>query len=104
VIRDGAVMLSFGLLLGLVGAAALRCAIENHLYGVSPLDPRVLVLVVLLMSAATFAACLIPARRATRVDPTAALGEPIESGTSSRGVGARPARSRRGSFGWRKRL
>jgi putative ABC transport system permease protein len=76
VLREGAVMLSLGVLVGLAGAAALQRAIASHLYGVSPLDPGVLVLVVLLMSAAALAACLVPARRATRVDPVSALAEP----------------------------
>jgi putative ABC transport system permease protein len=76
VLREGVVMLGLGLLLGLVGAAALQRAIESHLYDVSPLDPKVLVFVVLLMSAAALAACLVPARRATRVDPASALAEP----------------------------
>ncbi|MPY87702.1 MAG: FtsX-like permease family protein, partial [Luteitalea sp.] len=76
VLREGVVMLGLGLIFGLSGAAALQRAIENHLYGVSPLDPRVLVLVVVLMSGAALAACLVPARRATRVDPASALAEP----------------------------
>ena len=43
------------------------------LYDVSPLDPVVFVGVSLLLAAAGFVASLIPARRATRVDPIVAL-------------------------------
>jgi len=51
----------------------IRRLIESQLFGVSPLDPGVLAAVVALLAAVALAACLVPARRATRVDPVAAL-------------------------------
>jgi ABC-type antimicrobial peptide transport system permease subunit len=43
------------------------------LYGVRPTDPLTFVTIVLLLAAATAAACLVPARRAARLDPVEAL-------------------------------
>ncbi len=73
VLADGALILVLGLAAGLAGAAALRRLIESQLYGVSPLDPAVLATVAALLAAVALAACLVPARRATRVDPVTAL-------------------------------
>jgi putative ABC transport system permease protein len=75
VLREGAIMLGLGLLGGLAGIVALRRAIESQLHGVSPFDPVVLALVVFVMVAAAITACIVPAHRATRVDPVSALTE-----------------------------
>lgn len=75
VLREGAMVLLPGLLLGLAGAVALRRLIASQLYEVSPLDPGVLALVVAVLAAVALAACLLPARRATRIDPVVALAE-----------------------------
>jgi len=47
--------------------------LEGMVYGVSMRDPLIFVLVNLLMVAVSLAACYVPARRATRVDPIIAL-------------------------------
>jgi predicted permease len=73
VLREGAALVGAGLIVGLGGAVALRQAIAGQLYGIGPLDPRVLVLVTMVLSVAALVACLGPARRAARVDPVAAL-------------------------------
>ena len=52
---------------------AVTRAMSGLLYGVSPLDPMVFTGVSLLLATAGFVASLIPARRATRVDPIVAL-------------------------------
>jgi ABC-type antimicrobial peptide transport system permease subunit len=65
-----------GTVCGLIGSMALTRAIAGLLYGVSPLDPAVFAGVSLILAAAGFAASLIPARRATRVDPIVALRVP----------------------------
>ena len=66
-------MTAIGLGLGLVGAAAMRRIIERQIYGVSPLEPTVIAGVVALFSIVGLVACLLPARRATRVDPIVVL-------------------------------
>jgi len=62
-----------GLALGMLGALAAARLIEGLLYGVQPQDLATLALVMLLLAAAALAACLLPARRAVRVDPITAL-------------------------------
>jgi len=75
VLREGLVLAGTGLTLGITGAAALRKAVENEIYGVRPLDPLVLGSVVVLLGVVALAACLLPARRAMRVDPVSVLSE-----------------------------
>jgi putative ABC transport system permease protein len=62
-----------GTVCGLIVSFAVTRAIARLLYGVSPLDPIVFVGVSVLLAVAGFIAGLIPARRATRVDPIVAL-------------------------------
>jgi ABC-type antimicrobial peptide transport system permease subunit len=62
-----------GALLGLAGAVAARRALATLLFEVSPLDPATLATVVVLLVAVAISACLVPARRAMRVDPVRAL-------------------------------
>ena len=62
-----------GLALGLAGALALTRALSSFLYGVTASDPATFVGVSALLVAAALAACTIPARRATRIDPLTAL-------------------------------
>jgi putative ABC transport system permease protein len=64
-----------GLILGVAGAIALRKALENELYGVQPLDPLVMASVVAVLALVALIACLLPARRATQVDPMIVLNE-----------------------------
>lgn len=66
-------VLGAGLATGLVGALWLARALEGLLYGVGAFDPGVLLSVVGLLAAVVVAASLVPARRATRVDPVVAL-------------------------------
>jgi putative ABC transport system permease protein len=73
VLREGVVLVIVGLAIGIAGAIALRGAIASQLYGVGPLDLRVLAAVLVVLAAASLVACLGPARRAARVDPVVAL-------------------------------
>jgi predicted permease len=73
-------VLSRGLLLALVGAAIgliasrwLTELLRDQLYGISPSDPATLAGATVFLLTVAFAACWIPARRATRVDPLVAL-------------------------------
>ena len=62
-----------GTVCGLIASVAATRVIAGLLYAVGPLDPIVFVSVSLLLAGAGVVATLIPARRATRVDPIIAL-------------------------------
>ncbi|HJT27327.1 MAG TPA: ABC transporter permease [Pyrinomonadaceae bacterium] len=73
VVRQGMTMTLIGLALGLVGVIALSRVMVGLLYGVSPTDPLTFTGVSIVLLVVALLACLIPARRATRVDPIVAL-------------------------------
>ena len=73
VTRDGMRLVAFGLALGSLGGLALTRFLTFTLYGVSPLDGAIWALSVLAMAIAGVVAALIPARRATRVNPLIAM-------------------------------
>ena len=73
VLRQGAVSTLVGLSLGVVLAAALTSLIRSGLYGVSPIDPLSVGATVVLLAATSLLAGFVPARRAARIDPMAAL-------------------------------
>lgn len=62
-----------GLAISLTGTLALSRVLANLLFEISPHDPLIFVAVSLVMLAVTGAACYLPARRATEVDPLEAL-------------------------------
>ncbi len=62
-----------GMLIGLAGSLLLTRFMTNLLYGVSPTDPRILLLVATALTLVALLACYIPARRAAKVDPMIAL-------------------------------
>ena len=73
VVRQGMGAAAAGLTLGLLGAAALGRVLTSLLYGVKPTDAFTFVGVAGVLLAVVLAACLVPARRALRVDPLEAL-------------------------------
>ena len=73
VMRQGLQLTCVGLVGGLIGALVLTKLMETLLFGVSPNDPATLAGVAALITAVAAAASLIPAVRATRVDPMVAL-------------------------------
>ena len=73
VVRQGMKMALIGLALGLVGAFLVSRVMMDMLYGISPTDPLTFTGVSIVLLAVALLACLIPARRATRVDPIVAL-------------------------------
>ena len=73
VLRDGFAMVAAGLALGFIAAISLQRAVASEIYGVRPLEPLVLLSVVVVLSAVALAACALPAWRAMRVDPMVAL-------------------------------
>ena len=73
VVRQGMTMTLIGLAVGLIGVLALSRVMVGLLYGVSPTDPFTFTGVSIVLLIVALLACLIPARRATRVDPIVAL-------------------------------
>ena len=73
VVGRGAALVVMGLSLGLIGALALTRFLSGTLYGVSPRDPATFAVISLLLTGVALAACFVPARRATKVDPMVAL-------------------------------
>ena len=73
VLRQGTVVALVGIAIGLAGSFGLTRLIANQLFGVSATDPTTFVIVATLLMLVTLTACYLPARRATKVDPMAAL-------------------------------
>ncbi len=62
-----------GLIVGLAGAVGVTRVLQTFLFGVTPTDPIAFTIVTLLLMAVGLMAAWLPARRATRIDPCAAL-------------------------------
>jgi putative ABC transport system permease protein len=73
VLGQGMALTLVGLAAGLAAAFALARLLASLLYGVSPGDPATYILVAVLLACVALLACLVPARRATKVDPMIAL-------------------------------
>jgi predicted permease len=73
VLRQGLALTVVGTAAGLAGSLALTRFLSSLLYGVKPTDPLTLMLATLTLAAVSLVSCYVPARRATRVDPTVAL-------------------------------
>ena len=73
IMRQGLTIVLIGLTLGIFGALALSRVMDGLLYGVEPNDPITFIIVALVLFAVAAMACLVPARRATTIDPLVAL-------------------------------
>jgi predicted permease len=73
VLRDALVMITAGIAIALPCVWALSRLIESQLYDVKPTDPATIAIATLILCAAALGAAFIPARRASAVNPTAAL-------------------------------
>jgi putative ABC transport system permease protein len=73
VLRQGLLLASIGVAIGVVLAGAGSTLIESLLFGVRPLDPATFLGTCLLFALVTLVASYVPARRATKVDPMVAL-------------------------------
>ena len=73
VIRHGIGLTMAGVLIGLGGALALARLMSTFLFQVAPFDPVTFTTVAILLTAVSFAACCVPARRAAKIDPLEAL-------------------------------
>jgi ABC-type antimicrobial peptide transport system permease subunit len=75
VCRHGTVLAVAGIVIGLPAAFALVRLMSTMLYGVTSTDPLTFAAMPLLLGAVAILATIIPAQRATRIDPIAALRE-----------------------------
>jgi len=75
VVADGMKPTLIGVAIGIAGALALSKVVAKLIYGVSPTDPVTLAAVALLLATVAFLASVIPAIRATKVEPMTALHE-----------------------------
>ncbi len=72
-LRQGLVPLGLGLAAGVGGASLLSRVLESVLVQVTANDPATFVSITALLGAVAILACLLPARRASRLDPLTAL-------------------------------
>jgi predicted permease len=72
-LRRGAVQLGIGLVIGVAGAFGVGRLLQALLVQTSPRDPLTLISIVALLTIVAAVACIVPARRATRLDPLRAL-------------------------------
>ena len=73
VVGRGLVLVSVGVVIGVLASLGLTRFIENMLFGVTPTDPLTFAMIVALLGLVALLACLIPAQRALRVDPIVVL-------------------------------
>lgn len=73
VLQQGVIITVIGIVLGVLGAIGISTVVANLLVGVSATDPLTFLLIVVLLTVVALAACFIPARRATKVDPVMAI-------------------------------
>ncbi len=75
ILQAGMILTSIGLIIGLVLGFMLTRLMKSLLYGISPADPLSYAIAVLVLVAVACLSVVLPARRAARVDPMAALRE-----------------------------
>jgi ABC-type antimicrobial peptide transport system permease subunit len=75
VMRQGAVIAGIGALVGGAAAAAATRVLASMLFGTTPSDPATFATAAAVLIATTMAACYLPARRASQVDPARTLGD-----------------------------
>jgi len=75
VVGEGMRVALAGIAVGVLGALGLRQALSTLLFGIEPHDPPTFAAVALTLAAIALVACLLPARRAARIDPMVALRE-----------------------------
>lgn len=73
VLRDGLQVVGIGLLGGVLAAVGVADLLQSVLYGVSAHDPMAIGTGIIVLTSVAFVACLLPALRAARIDPTAVL-------------------------------
>jgi ABC-type antimicrobial peptide transport system permease subunit len=76
IMRRGMALTAVGVVAGLAGSLSLSELVRSQLFGVRPSDPLTIASVLVLMIVVAAAAAYLPARRAARIDPVAALRSP----------------------------
>ncbi len=73
IVRDAALLVLMGAAIGIPSALAITRLVKAFLYGISPQDPVTMVIGTAVLAGVAAIASLVPARRATKVDPVIAL-------------------------------
>jgi putative ABC transport system permease protein len=73
IVRQGMKLVLIGMAIGSAGAFAVTRSMSSLLYGISATDPVTFIGIAALLAVVALLACFIPARRATKLDPTIAL-------------------------------
>ena len=73
ILRQGLIQLAIGLTLGVAGGLGVGMVLRGLIVQITPRDPITFAAIIAVLALVTIAACLIPARRAARLDPLAAL-------------------------------
>jgi ABC-type antimicrobial peptide transport system permease subunit len=73
ILREGFMLAVLGSIVGVAGALSLSRFLSMLLFGVTTVDPVTFTALTLLLLVVVFAACYIPGRRASQVDPSTAL-------------------------------
>jgi ABC-type antimicrobial peptide transport system permease subunit len=73
VLKRAMLLAVIGIVIGIAGAVAVTRYMTTLLFGVKPVDTMTFVGVVLVLLAVVFVACLVPARKAAKIDPLEAL-------------------------------
>ena len=68
--------LAWGLTIGVAAAFAVSRVLSGMLVGLGPADPVTFVSIAALLALVSTAACVVPARRASRIDPVDAIRQP----------------------------
>ena len=75
ILGEGVLLIGAGFALGALGAFMLRRSLQSQLFQISATDPLALTAAAAVLAVVAVAACVLPARRATRIDPVIALAE-----------------------------
>jgi putative ABC transport system permease protein len=73
IVGDGVRLVALGLCIGLAGSLAVTRLMSSLLFGVDARDPLIFAAVFVILGIISVAACCIPARRATKIDPLTAI-------------------------------